>query len=98
MTSHGRENDPDMETSLLEQMYEMDVTYLYVTDVANRVRWDLVTRKLEREHPLCQISVATLKQGCGTCPTCNKNYAKWVAVCGFNTIKKVCVETIPHNM
>ncbi|GBM42239.1 hypothetical protein AVEN_234967-1 [Araneus ventricosus] len=76
MTSHVRENDPDMETSLLEQMYELDVTSLYVTDVASRVRWDLVSRKLEKEHPLCQISVATLKQGFGTCPTCNKNCEK----------------------
>ncbi|GBN48734.1 hypothetical protein AVEN_135683-1 [Araneus ventricosus] len=88
MTSHVRENDPDMETSLLEQMYELDVTSLYVTDVSSRVCWDLVTRKLEKEHPLCQILVAMLKQGFGTCPTCNKNCARWVAVCGFNTIKK----------
>ncbi|GBN48520.1 hypothetical protein AVEN_59156-1 [Araneus ventricosus] len=33
MTSHARENDLDMETSLLEQMYEMDIMSLYVTDV-----------------------------------------------------------------
>ncbi|GBM09677.1 hypothetical protein AVEN_74874-1 [Araneus ventricosus] len=96
--SHVREQDGLYVSSLLDQIRKMNVTRLFVTDVESQVRLELIARKLDERHPLKKIPVENLRKEFGDCPVYRKNCVRWVAVCGFNCIRKVKVEMIPHNL
>lgn len=96
-TSYVFENEPCMDRIIMEKIYEMNVSFLYVTDAATRVHWDAITRKLNKNDPMVQMQVVTLTKTTGNCPTCHKNCVWWSAICGINCLKKVAVDPIPHN-
>ncbi|GBM45869.1 hypothetical protein AVEN_180733-1 [Araneus ventricosus] len=87
--SHVRVHDGRYVASLLDQMREMNVTRLFVTDVASKVRWELIARTLDERHPLKKIPVENLRKKFGDCPICSKNCVRWVAVSGISCIRKV---------
>ncbi|GBM36345.1 hypothetical protein AVEN_176048-1 [Araneus ventricosus] len=97
MKSHVREHDGRYVASLMDQLREMNVTRLFVTDVASQVRWELIARTLDEWHPLKNVPVENLRKEFGDCPICKKNCVRWVAVSGINSIRKVKVDMIPHN-
>ncbi|GBM98846.1 hypothetical protein AVEN_67113-1, partial [Araneus ventricosus] len=92
--SHVREHDGRYVASLLDQMKDMNVTRLYVTDVVSQIRWELIAQTLDKRHSLKKIPVENLRKVFGDCPVCRRNCVRWVAVCGINCIRKVKVEMI----
>ncbi|GBM65443.1 hypothetical protein AVEN_71122-1 [Araneus ventricosus] len=96
--SHVREHDGRYVASLLDQLREMNVTRLFVSDVASQAHWELIACTLDERHPLKKIPVENLREEFGDCTVCRKNCVRWVSVCGINCIRKVKVEMIPHNV
>ncbi|GBO02458.1 hypothetical protein AVEN_174883-1 [Araneus ventricosus] len=62
MKSHVREHDGRYVASLMDQLREMNVTRLFVTDVTSQVRWELIARTLDERHPLKNVNVENLRE------------------------------------
>ncbi|KAF8782548.1 hypothetical protein HNY73_012817 [Argiope bruennichi] len=80
ITSFVRQDDPDLDKSLLRHLSETFVNKLYVTDEASLYRWAILRRRLKGNHPLTELPVINMKMNAGNCPTCGKNCMRWAAI------------------